>query len=121
MTILNYEHNTAYEFKNGNSDKLIIYIEGTGYYSVLGWKDNNKWVNVNIGNSIVGLMRDKYTVLIPERLTMQIGVYYYYNPKMRRNYTLENLVESYSSIINTYLSEHTYSSVVLAGSSEGAV
>jgi pimeloyl-ACP methyl ester carboxylesterase len=120
MTILNYGDNTVYEFKHTYSGKLIIYIEGTGYYSVLGWKDNGGWGNITTAGYIVDLLQDKYNILIPERLNMKLGTYYYYSPEMRRNYTLENLVEVYSTAINKYLSEHTYSSIVLAGYSEGA-
>jgi esterase/lipase len=120
MTVLNYEDNTVYEFKHKNSDKLIIYIEGTGYYSVLGWKDNNQWGDTTTANYVVDLLQDKYNILIPERLNMKLGVYYYYNPEIRKKYTLENLVDVYSTTINKYLSEYIYSSIILIGYSEGA-
>jgi pimeloyl-ACP methyl ester carboxylesterase len=120
MAILNYGDNTAYEFKHENSDKLIIYIEGTGYYSVLGWNNDNQWDRLTMASHVVALLRDRYNILIPERLNMKIGLYYYYNPETRKNYTLENLVEAYTAVINEYLSRQAYSSIVLAGSSEGA-
>jgi esterase/lipase len=120
MGIWNYNLFTAYEFKNNISDKLIIYIDGTSYFSVLGLKNNNNWDYVSYGYFVVNLLHSKYNILIPERLSMQIGTYYYLDPETRRNYILENLVETYSSTINTYLSQNNYSSIVLLGVSEGA-
>jgi pimeloyl-ACP methyl ester carboxylesterase len=120
LTMLNYENNTAYEFKNIKSDKLIIYIDGTGWYSVLGWKHDDKWGALGFSNTVVNLLQNDFNILIPERLNMQLGKYYYYNPDIRRNYTLENLVKSYSLIINAYLDETEYSSILLVGYSEGA-
>jgi hypothetical protein len=88
LDILDYENNTAYEFKNENSNKLVIYIEGTSWNSVLGWKEGDQWQSVTVAYYFVDLMKDNYNILIPERLNMQIGNYYGYNPAMRRNYTL---------------------------------
>jgi len=51
---------------------------------------------------------------------MQIGRFYQYNTEMRRNYTLTNLVQSYSLVINSYLNEREFSSVIIIGHSEGA-
>jgi esterase/lipase len=120
LTILNYENNTVYEFKNEDNKKLVIYIDGTGWYSVLGWKHNNKWDSLGFSNTVVNLLQNDFNILIPERLNMQAGKYYYYDPQMRRNYTLGNLVKSYSLAINTYLNDREYSSIMLVGISEGA-
>ncbi|MDR2535856.1 MAG: hypothetical protein LBD29_07490, partial [Treponema sp.] len=106
MDIFNDNHTTAYEFKNSDSDKLVIYIDGTSYYSVLGYKNGGNWDYVSFGYFLVKLLRDDFVILIPERLNMQIGTYYYLDPEIRKNYVLENLVETYSSTINLYLKEH---------------
>lgn len=105
MTILDYGHNTAYAFQNTESDKLIIYIDGTGWTSVLGWKENNRWTHLGFSNFVVNTFRSNYNVMIPERLNMQIGRGYRLNPDMRRNYNLENLVEYYSFAINISMKE----------------
>jgi esterase/lipase len=120
MDVFNNNHNTAYEFKNSASDKLAIYIDGTSYYSVLGYKNGSNWDYVSFGYFLVKLLRNEFVVLIPERLNMEIGKYYYLDPNIRRNYTLDNLVETYSSTINLYLKENKYSSIILVGASEGA-
>jgi pimeloyl-ACP methyl ester carboxylesterase len=125
MKVLDYENNTAYEFKNEKSDKLIINIEGSGWNSVLGYTYGNgkKWRKTGWWYFIVEALNSQYTILVPEKFNRILGKeynYYYYDVETMRDYTLENLVSCYSEIINRYLSENAYSSVILAGSSEGS-
>jgi pimeloyl-ACP methyl ester carboxylesterase len=120
LNILDYGNNTAYEFLNEKSDKLVIFIDGTRWYSVLGWKEGDKWASLTSSKFFLDVFKGNTNFMIPERLNMQIGKFYLYNPDMRRNYTLENLVQSYSSTINTYLNERDFSSVIIMGNSEGA-
>jgi pimeloyl-ACP methyl ester carboxylesterase len=120
MNLITYGINMAYEFPNTKSKKLVIYIEGTGWYSVLGWKDGDNWSSLSSSKFFLDLFKDRFNVMIPERLNMRIGTYYLYNPDMRRNYTLENLVQSYAFTINNYLNERDYTSIVIIGHSEGA-
>jgi len=119
MNIINYDNNTAYEFLNNNSDKLVILIDGTRWVSVLGWKDGTNW-DLSSSYFFLNIFRKNYNFMVPERLNMQIGKYYLYDPDMRRNYTLNNLVESYSLTINKYLDQKSFSSAVIIGHSEGA-
>jgi pimeloyl-ACP methyl ester carboxylesterase len=121
MNILKYgNNNTAYEFLNNKSDKLVIFIDGTSWVSVLGWKEGNNWSSLSSSNFFLNVFRENYNFMIPERLNMQIGKYYLYNPDMRRNYTLNNLVKAYSLTINNYLDERNFTSVIIIGHSEGA-
>lgn len=120
MNIINYGNNTAYEFKNENSDKLVIFIDGTSWYSVLGWSESGTWTSLGTGAFILDIFKDTANVMLPEKLNMQIGKFYQYNPEMRRNYTLENLVQAYSFVINSYLNADDFSSVMIIGHSEGA-
>jgi pimeloyl-ACP methyl ester carboxylesterase len=119
MNILKYGNNTAYEFLNRNSDKLVILIDGTRWVSVLGWKEGDNW-DLSSSYFFLTILKEKNSFMIPERLTMQIGKYYLYDPDMRRNYNLNNLVQSYSSTINSYLDDRSFSSVIIMGHSEGA-
>jgi pimeloyl-ACP methyl ester carboxylesterase len=120
LNILDYGNNTAYEFRNEKSNKLVIFIDGTRWYSVLGWKEGDNWVSPDSSKFFLDVFEKDTNVMIPERLNMQIGKFYLYNPEMRRNYTLENLVQSYSFSINTYLNQRDFSSVIILGHSEGA-
>ena len=120
LTIINYGNNTAYEFLNDKSDKLVIFIDGTRWCSVLGWKEGDNWGELSSSKFFLDTFREDTNFMIPERLNMQIGRFYLYNSEIRRNYTLENLVESYSFVINAYLNERDFSSVIIIGHSEGA-
>ena len=120
MNTIIYGNNRVYEFKNGNSDKLIINVEGSGWYSVLGYTDGNTFQKGGWWYFIVEQFKENFTILVPEKLNYKLGMYYYYDPEIREEYTLENLVENYSTTINNYLSENNYSKIILVGSSEGA-
>ena len=120
MKVIDYGNNKAYEFKNKNSDILAIIIEGSGLFSVLGWEENNQFYKGGLWPYLLELFKDDSSVLVLEKLNFELGKFYRYDINFRKTYTLENLVKCYSEIINTYLSENSYSKVVLVGSSEGA-
>ncbi|MDR2747961.1 MAG: alpha/beta hydrolase, partial [Treponema sp.] len=87
---------------------------------VLGYTDNKKFQKSGWWYFVLEEFKDDFTILVPEKLNYELGKYYYYDVDARKTYTLENLVECYSTIINTYLSENKYSTIFLIGSSEGA-
>jgi esterase/lipase len=120
MKIVDYGNNKAYEFKNENADTLAIIIEGSGFMSVLGWEENNQFQKGGLWFYLLELFKSDCSVLVLEKMNFEFGKYYRYNINTRRTYTLENLVMGYSEIVNKYLSENSYSKVVLIGSSEGA-
>jgi hypothetical protein len=119
MSTVSYGNNTAYEFRNTKSDKLLVYFAGSGLQSTLGIKGEKRWRGVDFGYFIVQELRDKYAILIPEKFNIPLGGYEN-TPEKKRMYTIENLAENYARIINRYLAEHDYSSVILTGASEGA-
>ena len=120
MKIIDYGSNKAYEFKNKNSDILAIIIEGSGFISVLGWEENNQFQKQGYWFYLLELFKGDCSVLVLEKLNFEFGKYYEYDVNFRKTYTLENLVKSYSEIINTYLLENSYAKIVLLGYSEGA-
>jgi predicted esterase len=120
MKIVDYGNNKAYEFKNENSDILAIIIEGSGLWSVLGWEENNQFQKEGLWFYLLELFKNDCSVLVLEKLNFEFGKNYAYDINIRKTYTLENLVTSYSETINNYLSENSYSKVFLVGSSEGA-
>jgi esterase/lipase len=120
MKVINYGNNKAYEFKNEGSDILAIIIEGSGFFSVLGWEENNQFKKGGIWFYLLELFKGDCSVLVLEKMNFEFGKYYEYDINFRKTYTLENLVKSYSETINKYLSENSYSKVVLLGCSEGA-
>ena len=119
MNIIDYEFNTVYEFDN-DSKHLIIYIDGSGWSSVLGHMENDKWKYPGFPYLLDKKFGNEYSIFVPERLNMRPGTIYYYNPEMRKEYVLENLVKIYSTSINKYLELKSFDSIVLIGISEGA-
>jgi hypothetical protein len=121
MEILQYGNSQAYVFPNESSDKLLIIIEGGGWDSVLGEKQGNSWVSVKYVFYFLQELRNDYTILIPEKLRRQPGMDYSKDMEDRANYTAENLLACYTESINGYLGDHNFSTIVLIGSSEGAL
>ncbi|MDR1748415.1 MAG: hypothetical protein LBR47_05085 [Spirochaetaceae bacterium] len=119
MVTRSYDGGTTYEFRNNNSDTLLIQLEDTGLNSVLGIKQGNKWKQVNSACFLVKWMADRYSLLVPEKLNMKSGRDYRTNRKMKEAYTLDNLVRSYAASINGYLEANTYNEVILIGLGEG--
>jgi len=120
MRILEYGKGKAYEFKNDNTDKLIINIEGSSWHSVLGYTSDNAFHKSGWWYFLVEEYKNEFTIFIPEKLNFELGNYYFFDINARRQYNLENLIESYSNVINAYLLENNYSKIYLMASSEGA-
>jgi hypothetical protein len=120
MEIVRFSASQAYFFPNEMSSKLLIVIEGGDWASVLGEKENNKWVSIKYGALLIHELGNKYNVLIPEKLKRQPGLVYKNDMEDRANYTAENLIDCYIESINSHLDNHTYSSILLVGTSEGA-
>jgi esterase/lipase len=121
MEIVRYGNSQAYVFRNKASDTLIINIEGSGWDSVLGIKNEKRWLATHQGAQLLQVLGDTYTFFIPEKLNRQPGLDYSRNREDREKYTAENLLDCYLESINGYLAEHAFSSIVLIGNSEGAV
>ena len=121
MEILRYANSQAYLFPNESSDKLIIIIEGGGWSSVLGIKQGDLWTEVQYGSQFLQVLKNDYTIFIPEKLRRQPGIDYSEDMEDRANYTAENLLACYTESINGYLGENNFSSIVIVGTSEGAM
>jgi pimeloyl-ACP methyl ester carboxylesterase len=120
MKVVRYGTSQAYVFENPSSDKLIISIEGSGWNSSLGSKNEREWEFTHYGAQFLQVLGGEYTFFIPEKLERQPGQVYFDDMRDRANYTSENLLYYYSKSINGYLSSHSFSSVILIGTSEGA-
>jgi esterase/lipase len=120
MEIVRYGNSQAYVFENALSDKLIINIEGSGLDSVLGIKNERRWTATHNGAQFLQVLRDEYTFFIPEKFKRQPGMLYEEDMEDRANYTVNNLLDCYIESINGYLVEHSFSSIILIGTSEGA-
>jgi esterase/lipase len=122
MKTIQYGSNFTYEFKSLEpSNKLLIVFEGSGWDSSLGKYANNQWEFTEIGAQLIQVLRKNHTILIPEKLGRKPGIDYFDDMEARYIYTKENLIDCYVTIINEYLDENPHSSVVLVGTSEGAM
>ncbi|MDR1389632.1 MAG: hypothetical protein LBJ31_06610 [Treponema sp.] len=120
METVHYGNSAAYVFKNDASGKLLIVIEGSGWESVLGIQTEDGWHNIGCGGLLLPVLGGNYSIMIPEKLKRQPGQNYMADMEDRANYTAGNLIDCYVESINGYLAEHSFSSVVIAGFSEGA-
>jgi hypothetical protein len=121
MEIVHYNDFQAYEFSNSLSDKLIVIFDGSSYNSSLGRFDGKKWRPVSVASQLVPLLREKYTILVPEKLNRTIGENHFEDMNDRSNYTAENLIDCYGNILNSYLEENNFTTVILIGASESAI
>jgi esterase/lipase len=121
MEIKQFGDNRAYEFKNHDSNRLIIIIEGSGLHSVLGEKHGERWSYTEIGAQLLQVLQNDYTLLILEKFNWEAGNSYRYNEEVTRKYSADNLLECYITVINAYLANENYKSVFIIGASEGAI
>jgi hypothetical protein len=121
MKIVYYNNYRAYEFSDSLSDKVIVIFDGSSYNSSLGRFDGKKWRPVSLASQLVPLLREKYTILVPEKLNRKIGENYSEDMNDRSNYTAENLINCYGNILNSYLEDNNFTTVILIGVSESAI
>jgi pimeloyl-ACP methyl ester carboxylesterase len=120
MEIRAFNYSNAYEFKNHDSKKLLIILEGSSWNSVLGNRKNNTWRDVGMASQMVQVLQDRYTIFVPERFSREPGLNYFDDLDDRAQYTFDNVLSCYRESITEYLSQNEYESIVMLGSSEGA-
>jgi pimeloyl-ACP methyl ester carboxylesterase len=74
--------------------------------------------------------KEEFTILVPEKFNRDPSdpnrnpnpkeEYYEYDNAAREKYTVDNLADRNAEIINQYLAENNYSTVIIVGGSEGA-
>ena len=108
----------GYEFRNDESNKLLIVLEGGGTESAIG--------NLMVGRGIdyllsVNELRERYTFFVPEKFNRMIGMNYWKDMEDLERYTIDNLLDNYYEVITEYLSYNDYESIVIFGGSEGGI
>ena len=120
IEILSFNQTRGYEFRNPTSSKLLIILEGSSWNSSLGRQKNNRWYDVGMASQLIPLLRDRYTIFIPERFDREPGENYFNNFNDRARYTFDNVLISYKESITTYLTQNEFDSIVIFSASEGA-
>ena len=120
-TTINYANGRGYEFKNENPNKLIITLNGgPDWASVIG-VPGDKMDGYRFVEWVLPL-RSEYTFFVPEKFNRETGTdyYQYYTLSEREKYTVDNLMANRLEVINEYLSQNNYESIIIIGYSEGA-
>lgn len=112
-----------YEFpsKSSKGQNLVIYLEGSGLYSVLGVKSGSIWTEYSFSRFVSRYFSDFATVVIPEKPFMKPGRQYHQDEKVLDAYTARNLVNHYARLIDEYLNTTEAKKVYLFGYSEGGL
>ncbi|NLW55484.1 MAG: hypothetical protein GX050_02465 [Firmicutes bacterium] len=110
-----------YTFKSDteNKENLIIYIDGSGYTSVLGLKKQGSWKAVTMAYELQSRLLPRFDLLVPEKKNMNPGKNYENQIKIIEDYSLEQRVQTAKTAITDYLEGNTYKRVLLVGHSEG--
>ena len=114
-----FESGKGYEIKNENSNKLIITLGGgPGWEPAIGRPEertNRRFVDYFLP------LHEEYNIFVPEKFNWEVGRYYLYDANARERYTVDNLLAIYAGVVNGYLSQNNYETIIICGSSEGAL
>lgn len=110
-----------YFLENLDSHDLVINIEGSGYESVLGLKnDDGSWKYKKSASQIINMTKKDFNVLLPEKLFYEIGKNYNDDEESLKQADVNSLTNSYSESIDTFLDNKVFNNIILIGSSDGA-
>lgn len=111
-----------YTVENINSNKLIIFLQGSGYTSVLGLKNpDNTWNYRTLADPLISMAGDDYNIMIPEKLFFDMGQDYSEDRKALLSADVESITSVYSNSIDNYLDSRNFDSVIIIGSSDGGM
>ena len=119
---LYFSTGSGYEFKNENSKKLIITLDGgpswSGHMGKPGERIPGHWLI-----EWMLYLYDEYSFFVPTRFNWEEvePLYYYYIPSEKERYTIDNLIINYKEVISEYLSQNDYDTIIIAGQSEGGI
>jgi pimeloyl-ACP methyl ester carboxylesterase len=120
---INYANGRGYEFKNENSNKLIITLDGGPDWSSIIGEPGERMEGYRFIEWLLP-MQNEYNFFVPEKFNREPGngyYHYFYILSEREHYTVDNLLKNYLEVINEYLSQNNYESIIIIGYSEGGV
>jgi len=112
-----FSNGRGYEFKNYDSNRLIIYLGGFGWGSAIQAKWSDKIIDVLLE---IPKLSERYTFFVPEKYNREIGDLYGLDIEERERYTIDTLIDNYYDVISEYLSQNNFESIIIYGASEGA-
>lgn len=109
-----------YLVENIQSDKLLIYIDGSGYESVLGIQnDDGSWKYTKLAEPLINATKKDYNIMIPEKPFFEKGKNYNSNKEALQNAGVESIIKIYTIKIDSFLSKNKYKDIIMIGSSDG--
>jgi pimeloyl-ACP methyl ester carboxylesterase len=104
----------GYEFRNYDSDKLLIVVGSPSWMSVLGTvKDGNRSVDRLFP------LYERYNIFVPERNNRVPGRNYVNVQSEREMEVLPNILINLYEVVSEYLENNSFESIVIFGHSEG--
>ena len=120
-TTLWFSSGLGYEFKNADTNKLIITLgDGPDWYGarIIG---RGERVRGNLVQDLFFPLTDEYSIFVPEKFDWGRGKQPapFNDIRERERYTVDNLMENYAETIGEYLSQNDYQTIIIAGFGEG--
>ena len=118
---LYFSSGMGYEIRNENTDKLIITLGGGPDFFDVRMRPSGSSIGGRFTVDLFLHMKDKYSFFIPEKFDWSEDRRddVFYDIKERERYTVDNLILNYAEVIDEYLSQNEYETIILAGWSEG--
>jgi predicted esterase len=113
----------GYEFRNPNSNKLLITLDGGPSWQAKVGKEGER-ARGSFFDDLLPLYTDyDYSIFVPEHFDWEEDEPYYYwdIPEERERVTFDNIQTCYEEVIGEYLSQNEYETIIIAGFSEGAM
>ena len=114
----------GYEFRNPDSSKLLITMEGGPSWQAKVGKEGSRAWGYWIIDWLLPLYTDyDYNIFVPEHFDWEENeLYYYWNIlEERERVTFDSVQTCYEEVIGEYLSQNEYETIIIAGFSEGAM
>jgi len=113
----------GYEFKNPNSNKLLITLDGGPSWQAKVGKEGERARGMFFDDLLPLYTDYDYSIFVPEHFDWEeYEPYYYWNiPEERERVTFDNIQTCYEEVIGEYISQNEYETIIIAGFSEGAM
>ena len=114
----------GYEFKNENSNKLLITLDGEPNWQAKVGKEGNRLDGVRFIDKILPLYTDyDYSIFVPETFDWEEDepLHYFYILSERERYTFDNIQTCYVEVIKEYISKNNYDIIIIVGYSAGGI
>jgi len=110
----------GYEYKNNLTKKLVIALDGgPDYQGARVGMPGEKLEWIQVFNWLMPLHNNGFSLFMPEKFDWEGERNRFWDIRNRERYTLDNLLANYAGVIQEYLSQNDYETIVIIGHSEG--